>query len=67
MANQQSKAEIIKFATQLCLACSVLVSTAAVVLRPLQDANVENEKKINSITDFCLFFYWNFKGIYNLW
>ena len=47
MANQQSKAEIIKFATQLCLACSVLVSTAAVVLRPLQDANVENEKKIN--------------------
>jgi Na+-transporting NADH:ubiquinone oxidoreductase subunit C len=42
-----SRAKTIAVATALCLFCSVLVSTAAVVLKPQQDANKALDKKQN--------------------
>ncbi|MBR1374872.1 MAG: Na(+)-translocating NADH-quinone reductase subunit C [Cardiobacteriaceae bacterium] len=45
--KQQSKFQVLRFATIVCLACSILVSVSAVGLRPLQEANALNEKRIN--------------------
>ena len=45
--KKQSALGILKFATIVCLFCSLFVSTAAVSLRGFQKQNAENEKKIN--------------------
>lgn len=42
-----SRAKTIAVATALCLVCSILVSTAAVALKPKQDANKALDKKQN--------------------
>lgn len=45
--EQQSKFQVLKFATVICLACSLVVSTSAVALRSFQEKNALNEKRIN--------------------
>lgn len=45
--KKQSALGVLKFATIVCLFCSLFVSTAAVSLRGFQKQNAENEKKIN--------------------
>ena len=45
--KKQSALGILKFATIVCLFCSLFVSTAAVSLRSFQKQNAENEKRIN--------------------
>lgn len=45
--KKQSALGILKFATIVCLFCSLFVSTAAVSLRSFQKQNAENEKKVN--------------------
>ena len=45
--KKQSALGVLKFATIVCLICSLLVSTAAVSLRSFQKQNADNEKKIN--------------------
>ena len=45
--KKQSALGVLKFATIVCLLCSLLVSTAAVSLRSFQKENADNEKKIN--------------------
>ena len=47
MANNDSVKKTLLVAFSLCVVCSVVVSTAAVLLKPLQDANVEQDKKRN--------------------
>ncbi len=47
MANNDSTKKTLLVAFSLCVVCSVIVSTAAVLLKPLQDANVEQDKKRN--------------------
>lgn len=48
MSAEKNRAiDIFKFATLVCLICSLVVSTAAVSLRGIQEQNAENEKKIN--------------------
>ncbi|MDO4642418.1 MAG: Na(+)-translocating NADH-quinone reductase subunit C [Cardiobacteriaceae bacterium] len=47
MSEKQSAIGVLKFATIVCLLCSLLVSTAAVSLRSFQKVNADNEKKIN--------------------
>ena len=45
--QRDSVQNTIKVAVQLCLVCSILVSLAAVILRPIQAANRENDIKLN--------------------
>ena len=45
--KKQSALGILKFATIVCLFCSLFVSTAAVSLRGFQKQTSENEKKVN--------------------
>ncbi len=45
--EKSSSAGIFRFAGGVCLICSLVVSTAAVSLRGIQERNVDNEKKIN--------------------
>ncbi|RKW17456.1 MAG: Na(+)-translocating NADH-quinone reductase subunit C, partial [Cardiobacterium sp.] len=45
--KKQSALSVLKFATIVCLLCSLLVSTAAVSLRGFQKQNADNEKKVN--------------------
>ena len=45
--KKQSALSVLKFATIVCLLCSLLVSTAAVSLRGFQKENADNEKKLN--------------------
>ncbi|WP_323844074.1 Na(+)-translocating NADH-quinone reductase subunit C [Microbulbifer magnicolonia] len=47
MANKDSVKGTLLVALIMCLVCSVVVSTAAVVLRPAQQANVELDRKRN--------------------
>lgn len=47
MANQDTVGKTFRVALALCLVCSVVVSTAAVMLRDAQDRNVEEDKKRN--------------------
>ena len=47
MANNDSTRKTLLVAFSLCVVCSVIVSTAAVLLKPLQDANVEEDRKRN--------------------
>lgn len=47
MSNEKSSIGILKFAGIVCLVCSLVVSTAAVSLRGIQQRNADNEKKIN--------------------
>ncbi len=46
-SNNESVKNIITVALVICLVCSILVSTATVVLKPLQDTNKRLEKKKN--------------------
>lgn len=48
--QQRSNAYIIGFAAVVCLACSIVVSTASVALRPLQTANKELDRKKQVLT-----------------
>ncbi len=45
--SKDSTANIITVALTLCLVCSVIVSTAAVKLRPIQEVNKQLDQKIN--------------------
>ncbi|GHC25312.1 Na+-transporting NADH:ubiquinone oxidoreductase subunit C [Aidingimonas halophila] len=47
MASNNSIKQILIVAFALCIVCSVIVSTAAVALRPLQQANEENDRRSN--------------------
>ncbi len=47
MSNSESTKRIVLVALSLCLVCSVIVSTAAVVLKPSQEANKSLDKKRN--------------------
>ncbi|MDA8978005.1 Na(+)-translocating NADH-quinone reductase subunit C [bacterium] len=47
MANQDSTGKTLMVAFLLCIVCSVVVSAAAVILRPLQDANKDIDRKRN--------------------
>jgi Na+-transporting NADH:ubiquinone oxidoreductase subunit C len=47
VANNDSTRKTLLVAFSLCVVCSVIVSTAAVLLKPLQDANVEQDRKRN--------------------
>lgn len=47
MANDNSTSKTIKVALILCIVCSVIVSTAAVLLRPAQQANKALDRKTN--------------------
>lgn len=47
MANNDSVKKTLIVALSLCIVCSVIVSTAAVLLKPAQEANVEQDKKRN--------------------
>ena len=47
MANQDSTGKTLIVAFLLCIVCSVVVSAAAVILRPLQDANKDIDRKRN--------------------
>ena len=45
MANQDTIQKTLTVALLLCFVCSVIVSTAAVLLRPMQDANKDQDRK----------------------
>ncbi len=45
--DKDSKFNTVFIATTLCLICSFLVSAAAVMLKPMQDKNVERDRKKN--------------------
>jgi Na+-transporting NADH:ubiquinone oxidoreductase subunit C len=47
VANNDSVSKTLLVAFLLCVVCSVVVSTAAVLLKPMQDANVEQDRKRN--------------------
>ncbi|MFT6955066.1 MAG: Na+-transporting NADH:ubiquinone oxidoreductase subunit C [Halieaceae bacterium] len=47
MSSQDSTKKIVLVALSLCLVCSVVVSTAAVLLKPAQEANKALDKKRN--------------------
>ncbi len=47
MASKDSVSRTVMVALALCVVCSVVVSTAAVVLKDKQVANAANEKKAN--------------------
>ncbi len=47
MANKESLGNTVKVAFLLCIVCSVFVSTAAVMLRPAQQANKDLDRKTN--------------------
>ncbi len=47
MANQDTVGKTFRVALALCLVCSVIVSTAAVMLKDSQDRNVEQDMKRN--------------------
>ena len=47
MANQDTIQKTLTVALLLCFVCSVIVSTAAVLLRPMQDANKDQDRKKN--------------------
>ena len=47
MSSQDSTKKIVLVALSLCLVCSVIVSTAAVLLKPAQEANKSLDKKRN--------------------
>ena len=47
MANQDTIQKTLTVALLLCFICSVIVSTAAVLLRPMQDANKDQDRKKN--------------------
>ena len=47
MAKNDSVKKTLVVAFVLCIVCSVVVSTAAVVLRPMQEANEERDRKFN--------------------
>ncbi|MDG1662598.1 MAG: Na(+)-translocating NADH-quinone reductase subunit C [Pseudomonadales bacterium] len=47
MANQDSTGKTLMVAFLLCIVCSVVVSAAAVILRPMQDANKDIDRKRN--------------------
>ncbi|MBT3565989.1 MAG: Na(+)-translocating NADH-quinone reductase subunit C [Porticoccus sp.] len=47
MASNNSTLKTIKVALVLCIVCSVIVSTAAVLLRPAQQANKDLDRKTN--------------------
>ncbi|HET8791958.1 MAG TPA: Na(+)-translocating NADH-quinone reductase subunit C, partial [Modicisalibacter sp.] len=47
MAKNDSVKKTLMVAFVLCIVCSVVVSTAAVVLRPMQAANEERDRKFN--------------------
>lgn len=47
MSNQESVAKTITVAGAVCLVCSIIVSTAAVVLKPLQESNKALDKQQN--------------------
>lgn len=53
--QRDSIANTFTVATGLCIVCSVLVSTAAVVLRPAQERNKRNEQKRNILQAAGLF------------
>jgi Na+-transporting NADH:ubiquinone oxidoreductase subunit C len=53
--QRDSIANTFTVATGLCIVCSVLVSTAAVVLRPAQEQNKRNEQKRNILQAAGLF------------
>jgi Na+-transporting NADH:ubiquinone oxidoreductase subunit C len=47
VANNDSTSNTIRVALALCIVCSVIVSTAAVLLRPAQQANKDLDRKTN--------------------
>jgi len=47
VANQDTIQKTLTVALLLCFVCSVIVSTAAVLLRPMQDANKDQDRKKN--------------------
>ena len=47
MANQDTIQKTLIVALLLCFVCSVIVSTAAVLLRPMQDVNKDRDRKKN--------------------
>ncbi|MBQ0712618.1 MAG: Na(+)-translocating NADH-quinone reductase subunit C, partial [Porticoccus sp.] len=47
MASNDSTSKTIIVALALCIVCSVIVSTAAVMLRPAQQANKDLDRKTN--------------------
>ena len=47
MSSNDSIKKTLQVALALCVVCSVVVSTAAVLLKPAQDANVQQDKKRN--------------------
>lgn len=47
MASKESVANTVKVALLLCVVCSVFVSAAAVMLRPMQQANKDLDRKTN--------------------
>lgn len=50
MPNKNSIQYVLKVALALCIVCSVIVSTAAVILKPLQDVNRELDYKRNVLS-----------------
>jgi len=55
VSNNDSISKTIKVALALCVVCSVVVSTAAVMLKPLQDANVQEDRKRNILVAAGMF------------
>ncbi|MAV76440.1 MAG: Na(+)-translocating NADH-quinone reductase subunit C [Cellvibrionales bacterium] len=47
MANQDTIQKTLTVALLLCFVCSIIVSAAAVLLRPMQDANKDQDRKKN--------------------
>ena len=47
MSSNDSTKKILTVAFSLCIVCSVIVSTAAVLLKPAQEANKSLDKKRN--------------------
>ena len=47
MSNKDTVGKTIKVALALCIVCSVLVSAAAVILKPAQEANVQEDRQRN--------------------
>ncbi|MEE8243387.1 MAG: hypothetical protein V3R27_00205, partial [Pseudomonadales bacterium] len=47
VSDKDSLGNILKVAIGMCLVCSIVVSTAAVVLKPLQEINKELDRKQN--------------------
>ncbi len=47
MSNKDTVGKTIRVALALCIVCSVLVSAAAVILKPAQEANVQEDRQRN--------------------